>query len=60
MAQDVAAGRTRSEVTLVRAAGGIVLRDAGPSEMLGHVLALIVFAIVLVWASVRRVSKMTV
>lgn len=39
---------------------GIVLRDAGPSEMLGHVLALVVFAVVLVWASVRRVSKITV
>ncbi|HEX2686939.1 MAG TPA: ABC transporter permease [Kofleriaceae bacterium] len=38
---------------------GIVLRDAGPTEMLGHVLALSVFAVVLVWASVRRVSKMT-
>ena len=39
---------------------GIVLRDAGPLEMLGHVAALIVFAIALVWLSVRRVSKMTV
>jgi len=39
---------------------GIVLRDAGPSEMAVHVLALVVFAVVLVWASIRRVSKMTV
>ncbi|HZJ68259.1 MAG TPA: ABC transporter permease [Kofleriaceae bacterium] len=39
---------------------GIVLRDAGPGEMLGHVLALVVFAVVLVWASVRRISKITV
>ena len=39
---------------------GIVLRDAGPSEMLGHVLALIVFAVILVWASVRQISKTTV
>jgi ABC-2 type transport system permease protein len=39
---------------------GIVLRDAGPSEMAIHVLALVVFAVVLVWASIRRVSKMTV
>ncbi len=38
---------------------GIVLRDAGPLEMAGHVAALIVFAIALVWLSVRRVSKMT-
>ena len=38
---------------------GIVLRDAGPGEMVGHVLALLVFAVVLVWASVRRISKIT-
>jgi ABC-2 type transport system permease protein len=38
---------------------GIVLRDAGPAEMLGHVIALLVFAVLLVWLSVRRVSKMT-
>ena len=39
---------------------GIVLRDAGPSEMALHVLALVVFSVVLVWASIRRVRKMTV
>jgi ABC-2 type transport system permease protein len=39
---------------------GIVLRDAGPSELALHVAALIVFAVVLVWASIKRVSKMTV
>jgi len=39
---------------------GLVLRDAGPSEMALHVLALVVFAVVLVWASIRRVSKMSV
>ena len=38
---------------------GIVLRDAGPGEMLAHVIALLVFAVLLVWLSVRRVSKMT-
>jgi hypothetical protein len=38
---------------------GIVLRDAGPSEMLVHVLALVAFAVILVWASVRRVSKIS-
>jgi ABC-2 type transport system permease protein len=38
---------------------GIVLRDAGPGEMLGHVAALVAFAVFLVWLSVRRVSKMT-
>jgi len=38
---------------------GIVLRDAGPTEMLGHVGALLAFAVILVWASVRRIRKMT-
>jgi ABC-2 type transport system permease protein len=38
---------------------GIVLRDAGPGEMLSHVGALFAFAVILVWASVRRVRKMT-
>lgn len=33
---------------------GIVLRDAGPMEMLPHVAALAVF---MIWLSVRRVSK---
>jgi ABC-2 type transport system permease protein len=33
---------------------GIVLRDAGPLEMSTHVLALVAFAVVLVWASARR------
>jgi ABC-2 type transport system permease protein len=39
---------------------GIVLRDAGPQEMALHVLALVAFSVVLVWASIHRVSKMTV
>ena len=39
---------------------GIVLRDAGFSELLPHVLALAVFAVVMIFFSVRRVSKMTV
>jgi len=38
---------------------GIVLRGAGPGEMLGHVGALVAFAVILVWASVRRVKKTT-
>lgn len=38
---------------------GIVLRDAGPGEMLGHVGALVAFAVILVWASVRRIRKTT-
>jgi ABC-2 type transport system permease protein len=54
-----AIGQILPATHMVAVMRGIVLRDAGPGEMLGHVLALIVFAVVLVWASVRRVSKMT-
>ena len=38
---------------------GIVLRDAGPMDLAVHVGALVVFAVVLVWASVKRVSKIS-
>jgi hypothetical protein len=33
--------------------------EFGPGEMLGHVGALFAFAVILVWASVRRVRNMT-
>jgi drug efflux transport system permease protein len=36
---------------------GVVLRDAGPVELLPNVLALVVISIVLVWLSVRRFAK---
>jgi len=39
---------------------GIVLRDAGLGELLPHVLALVAFAVVMIFFSVRRVSKITV
>ena len=39
---------------------GIVLRDAGLFELVPHVLALLVFAVVMIFFSVRRVSKITV
>jgi ABC-2 type transport system permease protein len=39
---------------------GIVLRDAGPLELMPHVLALLAFAVVMIVFSVRRVSKITV
>jgi ABC-2 type transport system permease protein len=39
---------------------GIVLRDAGLYELLPHVGALVLFAIMMVFFSVRRVSKITV
>jgi ABC-2 type transport system permease protein len=55
-----AIGQVLPATHMVAVMRGIVLRDAGPSEMLAHVLALVVFAVALVWLSVRRVSKMTV
>jgi len=39
---------------------GIVLRDAGPLELVPHVAALVAFAVLMIWASVRRVSKISV
>jgi len=38
---------------------GVVLRDAGPVELLPNVLALIAISIVLVWLSVRRFAKIS-
>jgi ABC-2 type transport system permease protein len=38
---------------------GIVLRDAGPLELIPHLLALVAFAVVMIWLSVRRVSKIS-
>jgi ABC-2 type transport system permease protein len=55
-----AIGQVLPATHMVAVMRGIVLRDAGPSEMLAHVLALVAFAVALVWLSVRRVSKMTV
>jgi ABC-2 type transport system permease protein len=55
-----AIGQLLPATHMVAVMRGIVLRDAGPLDMLGHVLALVGFAVVLVWASVRRVSKITV
>ena len=55
-----AIGQVLPATHMVAVMRGIVLRDAGPTEMLAHVLALVAFAVALVWLSVRRVSKMTV
>jgi drug efflux transport system permease protein len=54
-----AIGQILPATHMVAVMRGIVLRDAGPLEMSAHVLALILFAVVLVWASVRRVKKLT-
>ena len=52
-----AIGQVLPATHMVAVLRGIVLRDAGPSEMLGHVLALVALAIVLVWLSVRRSAR---
>ncbi len=38
---------------------GIVLRNAGPIEMLPHLLCLVAFAVLMIWLSVRKVSKIS-
>jgi drug efflux transport system permease protein len=55
-----AVGQVLPTTHMVAIMRGIVLRDAGPVELVPHVLALAVFAVVMVWLSVRRVSKITV
>jgi ABC-2 type transport system permease protein len=54
-----AIGQLLPATHMVAVMRGIVLRDAGPGELLVHVGALVVTAVVLVWASVRRVSKIS-
>ena len=39
---------------------GIVLRDAGPMELLPNVLALLAISFVLIWLSVRRFQKISI
>lgn len=38
---------------------GIVLRDAGAIELLPHLLALVAFAVLMIWLSIRKVSKVS-
>ena len=38
---------------------GVVLRNAGPLELMPHVLALVGFSVTLVWLSARRVRQLT-
>jgi ABC-2 type transport system permease protein len=54
-----AIGQILPATHMVAVMRGIVLRDAGPGELLLHVGALVAFAVILVWASVRRVSKIS-
>ena len=39
---------------------GIVLRDASAFELLPHLLALVAFAVLMIWLSIRKVSKVSV
>jgi ABC-2 type transport system permease protein len=55
-----AIGQILPATHMVAVMRGIVLRDAGPGELLVHVGALVAFAVILVWASVRRVSKISI
>ena len=52
-----ALGQVLPTTHMVAVMRGIVLRDAGPVELLPHVAALAVFAVIMIWLSVRRVSK---
>src|ERR1700687_1332032 len=53
-------GRLLPATHMVAIMRGVVLRDAGPLELLPHVLALVGISVALVWFSVRSVRKMAV
>ncbi len=55
-----AIGQALPTTHMVAIMRGIVLRDAGPIELLPHVLALLAFAVLMIWLSVRKVSKISV
>jgi ABC-2 type transport system permease protein len=50
-------GRVLPATHMIEIMRGVVLRDAGPGELLPNVLALVVISILLVWASVRSFRK---
>ncbi len=50
-------GRLLPATHMIEIMRGIVLRDAGPRELLPNVMALVVISILLVWASVRSFRK---
>ena len=54
-----AIGRVLPATHVVEIMRGVVLRDAGPMELLPNVRSLVAMSIVLVWASVRRFQKVT-
>jgi ABC-2 type transport system permease protein len=52
-----AIGRVLPATHMIEIMRGVVLRDAGPRELMPNVLALVVISILLVWASVRSFRK---
>ncbi len=50
-------GRFLPATHMIEIMRGVVVRDAGPRELLPNVLALVAISVVLVWASVRRFQK---
>jgi ABC-2 type transport system permease protein len=50
-------GRLFPATHMVEIMRGVVLRDAGPRELMPNVLALVAMSTALVWASVRRFKK---
>jgi len=53
-------GRLMPATHMIEILRGIVLRDAGPRELLPNVAALLMISFLLVWGSVRRFAKVTV
>ncbi len=52
-------GRLFPATHMIAILRGVVLRDAGPSQLVGHVAALAAMSIVLVLVSARRIRQMT-
>jgi len=52
-----AIGRVLPATHMVEIMRGVVLRNAGPAELMPNVLALLAISVVLVWGSVRRFQK---
>jgi ABC-2 type transport system permease protein len=52
-------GRFMPATHMIEIMRGVVLRDAGPRELLPNVLALLAMSAFLVWMSVRRFQKVT-
>jgi hypothetical protein len=50
-------GRLLPATHMIEILRGIVLRDAGPLELVPNVVALIVISTLLIWGSVRQFRK---